>query len=205
MLMKILFSVILLSVICFCQDTLNNCARKGKSQNGSQLAKNNVLKNRNCKPDTSIEPQVIDIWQLLNSTDKRFVFDTSKVSEIVGYIVCVENTGPESCNCLSNNSEYQDTHICICPDSLHTLKNYIVIAEITPRLRWLSSSNHSYFTTDNIKKLFLHRYVKIKGWLFYDMQHSCSSFNTNPGNKSGKNWRGTCWEIHPIISIDIYE
>jgi len=45
------------------------------------------------------------------------------------------------------------------------------------------------------------KWVEISGWLLFDIMHVGEAENTNPGNP--KNWRATCWEIHPISSIRI--
>ncbi len=55
--------------------------------------------------------------------------------------------------------------------------------------------------TKELRKTFLGRRVKIKGWLFFDIAHKDASENTNPGRT--KNWRATAWELHPVTSITI--
>ncbi len=47
--------------------------------------------------------------------------------------------------------------------------------------------------------------VTVEGWLFYDKSHEAQAFSTNPDNASGRNWRASCWEIHPITKIDILD
>jgi hypothetical protein len=46
--------------------------------------------------------------------------------------------------------------------------------------------------------------VRITGWLFFDEAHLHEATNTDPNDNAGnKNWRSTCWEIHPITSIQV--
>ena len=46
--------------------------------------------------------------------------------------------------------------------------------------------------------------MKITGWLFFDDHHKLEADNTDLGdNKGKKNWRRTCWEIHPVTKIEL--
>jgi hypothetical protein len=46
-----------------------------------------------------------------------------------------------------------------------------------------------------VEKL-LGRWIKIGGWMHFDVEHQNESENTAPGRE--RNWRATAWEIHPI-------
>jgi hypothetical protein len=47
------------------------------------------------------------------------------------------------------------------------------------------------------------KWVEITGWLLFDFEHVPEAENTNPGG--AKNWRATCWEIHPVTSIRVLD
>jgi hypothetical protein len=62
---------------------------------------------------------------------------------------------------------------------------------------WSSSALHSKYQGHK---------VRITGWLFFDEMHVLEADNTDQGDQKGKaNWRATCWEIHPITSIEIVQ
>ncbi len=71
-----------------------------------------------------------------------------------------------------------------------------VIVEVTPRFYAV----HSDWM--DITKLTGH-IVRFEGWLFFDSEHKANAVNTNPGN--AKDWRATCWEIHPVTAIEIIQ
>ena len=57
------------------------------------------------------------------------------------------------------------------------------------------------WSTDTIKATFNHKWVKVRGWLLFDVEHVGNASHTNPGGS--KIWRATVWEIHPITSIEL--
>jgi hypothetical protein len=78
------------------------------------------------------------------------------------------------------------------------------------------------WSTDNLKKQLKGRKVRITGWLFYDSDHHREDWRSDKDdafNKDGtkrkkmlpnskkntdtKNWRGTCWEIHPVMGLEV--
>ena len=56
---------------------------------------------------------------------------------------------------------------------------------------------HEYMVED-----LLGRWVRIRGWMLFDVEHQNQSKNTAPGRE--RNWRATAWEIHPITSVDAF-
>ena len=62
------------------------------------------------------------------------------------------------------------------------------------------------WSTSNLKSTFKNKFVHIQGWLFYDASHNKEDFANDPNDNIGrKNWRATCWEVHPITSIEMAE
>jgi hypothetical protein len=47
--------------------------------------------------------------------------------------------------------------------------------------------------------MFKGKSVEVTGWLTFDSMHVDAAENTNPGGS--RNWRATCWEIHPVTAI----
>ncbi len=59
------------------------------------------------------------------------------------------------------------------------------------------------WSTETLKSTLIGHNVKIAGWLFYDEEHKSQSFATNPTGE--KNWRASCWEIHPMTYIKVLD
>jgi len=109
--------------------------------------------------------------------------------------------GAESCNCESSDSTILDTHIELTPDATHSGPQFRMIVEVSPRLRMIMKQKKVDWSTPKLKKKILHHKVTIQGWLFYDEIHEEQAFSTNPANP--KNWRASCWEIHPITNMQV--
>ena len=126
---------------------------------------------------------------------------TSDAVELTGYVFEVKSGGLETCNCHSADKTTMDTHIVLTADETHTNGGQRIIVEVTPRMRFIMKQQGVDWSTETIKSVYQGKWMKVKGWLFYDQEHKSSAENTNPGN--AKNWRATAWEIHPITSIEL--
>ena len=84
-------------------------------------------------------------------------------------------------------------------------KKQSVVAEVTPRTRMVhqQGSGKTDWTTKALKESLQGKWVEITGWLLFDIEHVHQAENTNPGNRA--NWRATCWEIHPVMSIKVLD
>jgi hypothetical protein len=49
----------------------------------------------------------------------------------------------------------------------------------------------------------LGRWVKVTGWMLFDVEHQSEAENTAPGRP--RNWRATAWEVHPVTAIEIVQ
>jgi hypothetical protein len=78
-----------------------------------------------------------------------------------------------------------------------------VIVEITPRLRAQMKEKGVDWATPTLKKQIEGKWIKVTGWLLFDSMHFGEAENTNPGGSH--NWRATCWEIHPITSLEVLD
>lgn len=138
--------------------------------------------------------------ELNNPQHKRAVVLTAYVKEI--------KTGGkgESCNCGAKQTKYLDAHIELVPD-LQSLQDTtgakIIVAETTERGRILAAQRKEDWRTTTLRRKYKGKKVRIYGWLYYDYDHHIEDYATDPTNTKGiKNWRATCWEIHPILRIE---
>jgi hypothetical protein len=184
------------ALICICMAILPLTWATGKpcglsgSATEARLVALNVQKNRSACP--AIDRRVT-LEKILRPGDDRARFDGLHGAVVTGYVAEVKDGGSESCNC---NRRPYDTHIGVVqnPQDYGNARRYMIV-EVTPRLRAL----HPWWTTPKLKAVLLHRKVTFTGGMFFDSMHLENASNTNPRNK--KNWRATCWEIHPVTAI----
>jgi hypothetical protein len=181
--------------------TLNGapCGLTGKP--GGSLAQHtlNRHKNRYQTPDQiDIDPQVSLAAMLAPGNDVNR-FDQSKAATIRGFVINVSVGGTESCNCDTPIKDEKDTHIelGLAPDVPETQR---VIIEVTPRMRMIMGDG---WKTDALSSTYKGHWIEVTGWLTFDTAHVPEAENTNPGNSS--DWRATCWEIHPVTSIQLLD
>jgi hypothetical protein len=123
--------------------------------------------------------------------------DTATVSKYEGIPVMVEGylfgakaQGAESTNCHGTTPDMVDWHIWLTKTAGGDRTHSIVI-EATPRIR----PNHKW-TTKLLEQLAKDKTeVRISGWLFLDPEHPDQVGLT----------RGTIWEIHPIMQIEVQQ
>jgi len=180
--------------------TINGCTLDGAAPKGSEKATDNDLKNRFDIPGDEKLNGAATLENLKSQTGKSSLFSVRDSAEVVGFITEVKMGGNESCNCGTNNPQFMDTHIYISatPDADH---KSCIIVEVTPRVRQIMAAAGKDWSTESLIKTYSHQHVRVSGWLFYDKEHENAAENIN---KNGlHNWRASCWEIHPVTSIDI--
>jgi hypothetical protein len=192
---------------CYGQDTINidgiHCGIHGSSKEGSKTYYLNQYKNRYSFPDSNAFEPSITIHDLLRSGDPD-QFDQNKAVTIQGFVFDVKVGGVEACNCKTKDAAFRDTHIEITPDEDHTGPHNRIIAEVTPRIRELMALKGMNWSSTELHGLLKGSKVEITGWLFYDAEHEDASYANDPEDQIGRmNWRGSCWEIHPITSIKL--
>jgi len=207
--MQKLFKAILIwSVLSSCShsagdmDTYRGCSLEGDAKR-EDVRELNVLKNRYTFPDSTQIDHSVTLEAMLAPGDDRNRFNTNKAVEITGYVLDVKVGGDESCNCHERDPQYRDTHIEIALPTNLVSENQCVIVEVTPRMREIMSKKGIDWSTDNLRNTIKGHSVKVRGWLLFDEEHSKQAENTDPDNP--KDWRATCWEIHPVTSIEVVE
>jgi hypothetical protein len=115
---------------------------------------------------------------------------------ISGYVIEVKDGGSETCNCHTKDKTYYDTHIVLSNDPNDTNPAHGIVVEITPR--WRAKMPH--WTTSEIKKTYLHKWVTVQGAMFNDAEHKPMS---SADGATTNAHRATCWELHPVHSIQI--
>lgn len=110
---------------------------------------------------------------------------------VEGYLAGAKEEGPEATNCHGADLGMHDFHIWMTQNAGEDRSTSVVI-ETTPRVR----TNHPTWTVQAIEKVARDkRRVRISGWLMMDPEHPDQVGNT----------RGTIWEIHPIMQIEVQE
>jgi hypothetical protein len=174
----------------------DHCGMTGNAK-GSQAKDLNRHKNRWKIPATlPIDPQVT-LTTMLAPGDDEGRFDQEKAAKITGFVINVKVGGNESCNCNETKPVDRDTHIelALAPGAPEIQR---VIVEVTPRLRQEIGSK---WTTSALQTSIKGKWVEISGWMLFDTMHLHEAENTNPGG--ARNWRATCWEIHPVTKITV--
>ena len=124
-------------------------------------------------------------------------------AEIIGYVSDVKVGGIESTNCHARAAEQRDTHIELVLDPMAGSPTQRVVVEITPRCRAIMAAQGADWSTRALRDRLLGRWIKVRGWMLFDVEHQNASENTAPGREGNR--RATAWEIHPIISIEVVQ
>lgn len=162
----------------------------------------NLLKNR--VDEGNYLPVDFDVLETLPwppgiEREKRANWSSSDAHEVAryegtplvaeGYLLNAKEEGPESPNCHSDEHEFRDYHIWLgkSPDDD---RGRSVVVEVTPRIR----ERHPGWDMRALRWVIHNRApVRISGWLMLDPEHP---------DQVGKT-RGTIWEIHPIMKIEV--
>jgi len=121
-----------------------------------------------------VQYQAVTVEQMLKA--KHGVgWAEGAAGELEGWVVHVKHAGPESCNCMSQAR--RDWHVLIGGDASEKRPSRCVVVEITPNMPLAVPTVGAH--------------VRVRGWFLDDHRHI-----NEPG-------RGTPWEIHPIVSIEV--
>jgi hypothetical protein len=181
-------------------DNYNGCGLEGDAKR-EDVRELNTHKNKYDFPDSAQIDRSITLQAMLAPGNDRDRFSMGKAAEITGYVNDVKVGGDESCNCHARRPEDRDTHIELVVSPEQSAEGTRVIVEVTPRLREEMAKKGVDWSTDNLRNKIKGHYVKVRGWLLFDEEHIKQAENTDPDNP--KDWRATCWEIHPVTSIEL--
>jgi hypothetical protein len=195
--------VLLLGESTHAQDVIRlggqHCGLVGDARSKAGKALNR-LKNRYQAPTGDEMDDSVSLEKILKPGDDLDRFDEHSGARVAGYVVDVKEGGKETCNCHATDPDDRDTHIevALTPDAPEIER---VIVEVTPRLRVQMREHGIDWTTDGLRQQLKGKWVQFTGWMLFDTMHINEAENTNPGGD--KNWRATCWEIHPVTAIKI--
>jgi hypothetical protein len=201
------------------------CGIDGAAVAGTEKAKLNDLKNRFRLPTGDFSTVTFDELvglnqgQIQNNAIVNFPgssdANNQRAVTLEGYVDHVSPGGcsaGESCNCKTQNPKFCDTHINVYPDanSVNTAGHNMYVVEITPRIRLLaangllSSNVGNDWSTNTLKPKLEHHRVRFSGFLYFDTDHVNEAWVSDPQDKvGGANWRQTCWEVHPVMNIQV--
>jgi hypothetical protein len=185
--------------------TYQNCPPRGDATGDQDL---NFLKNRIDIAPAGWIP--VDLGAVLDQTypttvhrRHRAVWTPSDLAavtryeglpiSVIGYFAGARDEGTESCNCHVNDPSMFDIHTWLTQDPVVNMdRTHAVVAEVTPRLK----PAHPNWTQAAIQRLAKQgTKVRVSGWLLLDQEHP---------EQLGKT-RGTLWEIHPIMEIEVWQ
>jgi len=108
---------------------------------------------------------------------------------VEGYFVGAKVEGPESTNCHGAESKFRDWHLWLSASPGKDRRRSIVV-ETTPVIR----ASRPEWKLGNIRRFVRDStLVRVSGWLMLDPEHP---------DQLGKT-RGTLWEIHPVMRIEV--
>jgi len=183
-------------------DVFDGCGMDGSAKTAN-LKKLNQLKNRYAAPQPNEVDQSITLSTILVPGDDKTRWSPTSGAEVTGFVLDVKPGGGETCNCGKTDAVHTDTHIELVLHATDTATTQSMVVEVTPRLRAIMGASGTDWSTKTLRKQLRHKWVKIRGWMMFDSQHSNAAENTNPGG--ARNWRATAWEIHPVTDIQIVQ
>jgi hypothetical protein len=178
----------------------DGCPPEGDAKPDSVKALN-ILKNRVIPPQDDEYDASVSLSAFLQPGDDEDRWDEAKGGVLAGFVHDAKVGGIETTNCKATDAADRDTHIELVLSQTKDGPTKRVIVEVTPRWRDKMQSQGVDWSTSALKKSIKGKWVRVKGWLLFDLEHENQSENVNPGNE--KNWRATAWEIHPVTEIDV--
>ena len=161
----------------------------------------NILKNRVVPPQDGDYDTSVSLSAFLQRGDDEDRWDEARGGVLEGFVHDAKVGGIETTNCKATDAADRDTHIELVVSQSKDGPTQRVIVEVTPRWRDKMQVQGVDWSTATLKQTIKGKWVRVKGWLLFDLEHENQSENTNPGND--KNWRATAWEIHPVTEIDV--
>jgi hypothetical protein len=178
---------------------LASCPTEGDAKD-AKARQLNVLKRRMTSPTGSQIDSKVSLGAMVAPGDDSRRWDEQRGGIVAGYVADVKVGGIESVNCHTKDPQYRDTHIELTLDPMSNDEKKHVIVEVTPQWREQMTKDGVDWSTTTLRKSLKGRWIRVTGWLMYDVEHASASANTAT---SGHIWRATAWEIHPITKIEV--
>jgi hypothetical protein len=175
------------------------CPETGDAMSAAVRALNR-LKNRSALPADSDIDTTVTLSALLAPGDDRVRWNEGRAATIVGLVRDVDVGGVETVNCHAKTPGHRDTHIALV-GSTGDDGQLPVIVEVTPGWRARAARGGADWSTDSLRATLQGRWIRVTGWLMYDVEHQGQADHTAPGRTG--NWRATAWELHPVTAIDV--
>lgn len=180
-------------------DVFDGCNMDGTAKTAN-LKKLNELKNRYTPPQDNEINHSITLSAVLAPGDDRTRWSSSNGAEVTGYVLDVKPGGGETCNCGKTDPVHTDAHIELVLNSTDSDTQSMVV-EVTPRMRAIMGTSGTDWSTKTLRQQLRGKWVTVRGWMTFDIQHASAAENTNPGGAG--DWRATAWEIHPVTDIQV--
>jgi len=162
-----------------------------------------LLKTRSTFPSETDINKSIKFTDLIAPDANENKFSAKTAVEITAYISAIYMGGPESSNSFSKNKDDYNVRLYLSTGPDVRDRKYQIIAQVTPAVRKIAAKSGKDYSFETLKNQFLHKEVKIQGWLLYNFMHKGQSFADNPDLPNPQ--RATCWEITPITKITALE
>lgn len=193
-LVYLLITALLIAAILFAQ---SDCPERGWALT-AETRKEVSLKNRTAGPGPGDFDESVSLDALLQPGDDRARWSEERAAVIQGYVVGVRRGGIEAANCYSLTS--RDTHIYVAK-SLNSPPRERVVVEVTPAIREWAGRRGLDWSESALESSLTGHWCRIEGWMLFDREHAQESENLSPA--SGRSWRATAWEIHPVTAITV--
>jgi hypothetical protein len=171
------------------------CPKYGTATNEKEK-KLNIAKNQSVNVSSSEDPESFALNKLITTKKRKDenLFRNGAYVVTEGFLMSFEEEGAETCNCgkASKAKKNGDVHMYLALVKNAPKKNCIVI-EITPAFKKIHPDYENLFKK-NAK-------VRVTGYLLYDYKHEGNAVTTCTSWSDV--WRKTCWEVHPITSLEI--
>jgi len=166
------------------------CPLEGRTPN-DMARRMNVLKNRDITAGPVNRDVTIDSI-LKGGREDTGRYKLTELMTVTGYVLGADDSGPESCNCFSNDTTKQNIKIYL-GQSINSWKDSVMVVEITPKLKKL----HPEIYADGLTG----QQITITGYMMYNFE--AKRFALNACKTCRTTDRKTAWEICPVTDIKV--
>lgn len=202
------FALLLAAVAATAQEeedlvTFHGCPPQGSAKQVDNKSLN-AQKNRFDSPGARTRYFRVSLAEVVRRGADSKRFAAGVPAEMVGWVRLVKDGSGETCNCgETRDKSLMDTHIELVPGpgAKQNIVARIVVVEVTSRLRQVMLEEGKDWSTKTLKATIEGRWVRVRGWLLYDHEHTESA---NATAKRGAGiFKGGNWEVHPITDIKL--